>query len=187
MSEPCFNSGDFWRGPNWPNITWLIIYGVKKYNPEAASIILDKYLSSSLKDNICYEHCDSITGEGTGWPFQGWGTLYIDLIIRHVLGIEPRPDGFSFYPLTTRYSDVSVDNLLIHNLNLSVNRKGNKWEFSLDHKIQLILEEVFPFKLRMEDERFIITFENIIKLEKVKVVNADFKIEAKNILIIYKK
>ena len=187
ISEPCFNSNDFWRGSNWPNITWLIIYGVKKYNSEAASIILNKYLNTSVKSNMCYEYYDSITGEGAGLPFQGWGTLYIDLIIRHVLGIEPRADGFSFYPLRTRYCDVRINNLLIHNLNLSVNRKGNKWKFLLDHKKQLTLEEVSPFKLRIEDERFVIIFDNIIDPKKVIVENADFKKENENTLIIYKK
>jgi len=187
MSEPCFNSSDFWRGANWPNITWMIIYGIKKYNPEAASMILNKYLSSSLKGNMCYEYCDSVTGEGTGLPFQGWGTLDIDLIIRHILGIEPKINGFYFYPLKTKYSNVIINNLLIHNLNLSVNRNGNRWKFLIDHKIQIILEEVSTFKLRIEDERFVIIFDDIIDLKKIKVKNADFKKEAENILIIYKK
>jgi len=187
MSEPCFNSSDFWRGANWPNITWMIIYGIKKYNPEAASIILNKYLSSSLKGNMCYEYCDSVTGEGTGLPFQGWGTLDIDLIIRHILGIEPKADGFYFYPLKTKYSNVIIDNLLIHNLNLSVNRNGNRWKFLLDHRIKIILEEVSTFKLRIEDERFVIIFDDIIESKKIKIKNADFKKEAENILIIYKK
>jgi len=186
MSEPCFDSSDFWRGSNWPNITWLIIYGVKKYDPKAASIILEKYLNTSAKNSMCYEYCDSITGKGAGLPFQGWGTLYIDLIIRHILGIEPRSDGFSFNPLITKYNEVRVDNLLIHNLDLSVNRKGNKWKFCLDQKIQLKLEELLPFKLRIEDERFVIIFDNIIDPKKVIVENADFKKEAENSLIIYK-
>ena len=109
------------------------------------------------------------------------------MIIRHILGIEPRADGFFFNPLITKYNDIRVDNLLIHNLNLSVNRKGNKWEFCLDQRIQLKLEEVFPFKLRIEDEKFIIVFEDRIESEKVKVEKADFKKEPENILIIYKK
>ena len=152
MSEPTFNSSDFWRGANWPQITWTFIYGLKDRHPEAAAMILDKYLATSTKQHLCNEYCDSVTGLDVGLPYQGWGTLYVDLIIRHLGGIEPLEDGFRFNPLQTRYHKLAVKNIVIHGMELAVEKTGDNWVLVIDGAFCLSMEEAIRFQVRKMGE-----------------------------------
>jgi len=152
MSEPTFNSSDFWRGANWPQITWTFIYGLKDRHPEAAAMILDKYLAASTKQHLCNEYCDSVTGLDVGLPYQGWGTLYVDLIIRHLGGIEPLEDGFRFNPLKTRYHKLALKNIEIHGMKLAVEKAGDHWVLTIDDAFRLSLEEPIRFRVRKTEE-----------------------------------
>ena len=101
MSDPSYGSADFWRGANWPQTTWSILYGIYRDRPDAAAEILSRFLSRTAPSGNCFEYYDSQTGTGAGMPFQGWGTLYIDLIARFLCGITPTEHGFRCAPLPT--------------------------------------------------------------------------------------
>jgi glycogen debranching enzyme len=174
-SESSFGSNDFWRGANWPQITWSFVYGVKPYCPTAAALILDKYLSVSASKSLCNEYCDSVNGDGVGLAFQGWGTLYIDLIIRQVVGIEPFLRGFYFNPLTTRYQDFAIQNIMIHGLNLAITRKAEEWQFSFNQTAQLTLKKTISFTLTKEDNRLIVVFDDGVDWDQVIIKNASFQ------------
>lgn len=173
MSEPAFNSSDFWRGANWPQITWTFIYGLKKRHPQAAALILDKYLATSAKQHLCNEYCDSMTGLDVGLPYQGWGTLYIDLIVRHLAGIEPLMDGFRFHPLETRYHQLSLKNIEIHGMRLSVEKTGDHWVFVIDDDFRLSLDETVCFSLKKAGPVVEIICDEAAHREKIKLQVVD--------------
>lgn len=157
MSEPTFKSSDFWRGANWPQITWTFIYGLKDQHPQEAAMILDKYLAKSTQQHFCNEYCDSVTGQDVGLPFQGWGTLYVDLIIRHLLGIEPVTNGFRFSPLRTRYESMAVDNVQVNGFTVSVTKEATQWVVEIKDHVRLTVDLNATFEVTLRD--------NVINIE----------------------
>jgi glycogen debranching enzyme len=158
VSEPTFASHDFWRGANWPQITWTFVYGLKRNShAEAASIILDKYLAQSTKRHFCNEYCDSVTGQDVGLPFQGWGTLYIDHIIRHLCGLEPTTNGFQFHPLSTRYKSLEVRNIRIGDMQVSVKAEQGHWLVNIDGQVAIKAPSQGTFTAVVEDGKLVIT------------------------------
>jgi len=157
-SEPSFGSADFWRGATWPQITWCLLYGLKERDPEPSSLLLDRFLSATAGETSCNEYYDSLSGKGAGLPLQGWGTLFIDLILRHLLGIEPRAGGFRFRPLRTRYTRLRVDNLRLQGFGLEAERKGENWLFVLDGRIRLELAATQPFSCLKRGDGFHLRF-----------------------------
>lgn len=129
--EESYVSYDFWRGANWPQITWSILYGISESHPEEAAELLDRFLHTTSGNENCYEYYDSETGKGAGLPFQGWGALYIDFILRFVAGIHPTEKGFHFHPISKRYRNFTIDNLNIRGRNIKLQRKEDKWTLNI--------------------------------------------------------
>jgi mannosyl-oligosaccharide glucosidase len=82
---------NYWRGPIWINMNFMILRGLKKYysgNQKAMNAY--KQLRENLIKNICsewntrgyfFENYDSFTGKGQrNHPFNGWTSL-ISLIV----------------------------------------------------------------------------------------------------------
>lgn len=131
-SEPTYCSYDFWRGANWPQITWSILYGIQSSYPEEAAQILDRFLTSTTHNDNCYEYYDAENGDGAGLPFHGWGALYTDFIIRFVIGINPKSDGFDFHTITKTYKQYALKNLQIHGLELTVKRESDEYTIEIE-------------------------------------------------------
>jgi len=154
-SEPTFESHNFWRGANWPQMTWTVIYGLKRHGYlEAASGILDRFLSKTTPNTLCNEYYDSVEGSPVGLPFQGWGTLFIDLILRHIVGIEPTKNGFIFLPLKTRYKNWKVENLLIKGTIFSIQRQGEEILILLNGEKVLELNSEVPIVFAKDQQRW---------------------------------
>ena len=157
MSEPSFASHDFWRGANWPQITWTFVYGLKRnHHFEAASLILDKYLAESTKHHFCNEYCDSVTGQDVGLPFQGWGTLYVDHIIRHLCGIEPTETGFQFHPLATRYTSLEVRDVRLRDMIVHVKAQADHWVVTIDGEVAITAPRGAVFTAGVENGNLVI-------------------------------
>jgi hypothetical protein len=134
------------------------VYGLKRNShAEAASIILDKYLAQSTKRHFCNEYCDSVTGQDVGLPFQGWGTLYIDHIIRHLCGLEPTTNGFQFHPLSTRYKSLEVRNIRIGDMQVSVKAEQGHWLVNIDGQVAIKAPSQGTFTAVVEDGKLVIT------------------------------
>ena len=154
-SEPTFESHNFWRGANWPQMTWTVIYGLKRHGYfRAASGILDRFLSKTTPNTLCNEYYDSLEGSPVGLPFQGWGTLFIDLILRHVVGIEPAKNGFVFLPLKTRYKNWKVENLLIKGTVFSIQRQGEEIILLLNGEKVLEFNSEVPIVFIKDQQRW---------------------------------
>lgn len=128
-SEPSYNPVDFWRGANWPQITWTVIYALADAEPETAGRILGRFLATTKANTTCYEYYDAETGAGVGMPFHGWGALYTDLIMRFVVGIVPENHGMRFRPLPAQKGDFSVENVKLKDMALAIEKKGDDWTF----------------------------------------------------------
>jgi len=128
-SEPTYNPVDFWRGANWPQITWTVIFSLAETDPEAAGKILQRFLASTKGNSTCYEYYDAETGNGVGMPFQGWGALYTDMIMRFVAGITPQRAGLRFHPLSVEFGDFFADNVRLKEVTLDLGRRGDTWTF----------------------------------------------------------
>jgi hypothetical protein len=145
-SENSYNPIDFWRGANWPQITWTILYGIKESDPQAASKILDRFLSTTKRNGNCYEYYDAETGQGVGMPFQGWGALYTDMILRFVVGLSPVEGGFRFRPIATTFRDFSVRGLRLAGTKLAIERVGESWHIDFGDAGSIGFERTLPFR-----------------------------------------
>ena len=69
----------------WPPISWLLLELLEKLDMQAERKATAKTLYDIvLKDGQLYEYFDSQTGEGLGFPQQGWTAalflrLHVDL------------------------------------------------------------------------------------------------------------
>ncbi|MCH3916929.1 MAG: glycogen debranching protein [Spirochaetia bacterium] len=181
--EKCYDPKDFWRGANWPQITWSLIYGISEEYPREAGILLDRFLQHTVQNQNCYEYYHSETGEGAGLPFQGWGSLYIDLIIRFVAGISPCEHGFCFNPVSQEYTDFSLSNIRLKECAVSVKRSGRHWCISLSSLGTIQFDEPdLVFHVEKQSDSFVFTFS-----KKPDSLEISFPHSWKDGLVVYSK
>ena len=145
-SEPSYDPIDFWRGANWPQVTWSILYGIAESDPSVAAEVLDRFLATTKRNSNCYEYYDAETGQGVGMPFQGWGALYTDFILRFVAGISPAEGGFRFHPISNAFREFSVTGLRLGGMVISVARAGEGWKLDFGESGAIELERALPFR-----------------------------------------
>lgn len=112
--DPHFNPTAFWEGPSWPAATSHVIEAfatsVKNFDrtllPEA-SRLLNRAARNHLQTRAdFYERYNPITGAPLSHFRDYMHSWWIDIIIRHVVGFEPREDGrieMDPLPLNLRY------------------------------------------------------------------------------------
>ena len=85
MSESEFNPNNYWRGPVWINMNWLILKGLKLYGYSSkASELLEKTIEL-IRYHGFYEYFNPITGAGRGTDQFSWtAALLIDLIEQYL-------------------------------------------------------------------------------------------------------
>jgi hypothetical protein len=95
LDEPGFSARDYWRGPTWINLNWLVIDGLRRYGrDDLAARLLRRTLDLLTLGGrpSAREYFDPLTGEGLGAVDYGWTGLCNDLIVRHVCGVQPAED-----------------------------------------------------------------------------------------------
>jgi glycogen debranching enzyme len=145
-SERSYNPIDFWRGANWPQITWTVLFSLSESDPGTAGEILRRFLDATKTNVSCHEYYDAETGAGAGLPFQGWGALYTDMIMRFVAGIVPEDRGMRFRPLPAESGDFSVKNVALKDMKLGLSRRGEDWSFDFEGCGGFTLRGVHPFR-----------------------------------------
>lgn len=84
MSREEFDSKNYWRGPVWININWMLSQGLKSYGYQEKSDSMKKDLIQLPVRFGFYEYFDSITGKGYGSDAFSWTTsLFIDLVYEY--------------------------------------------------------------------------------------------------------
>ena len=84
MSREEFDSKNYWRGPVWININWMLSQGLKSYGYQEKSDSMKKDLIQLPVRFGFHEYFDSITGKGYGSDAFSWTTsLFIDLVYEY--------------------------------------------------------------------------------------------------------
>ncbi len=87
VCEEGFSSENYWRGPIWININWLIYLGLKDYgNMEYARYVANSIVELVKMSGFC-EYFDPFTGKGHGTKDFSWtAALFIDTL--YEMGVE---------------------------------------------------------------------------------------------------
>lgn len=76
-----FNPLNYWRGPVWINVNWLIYKGLRNYRLDGEAEDLRKSMIDLVKEHGFYEYFNPLTGDGLGANDFSWtAALLIDLI-----------------------------------------------------------------------------------------------------------
>ena len=77
-----YKATNYWQGPAWVNINWLIIDGLKRYGFVDEAAKLRTSTLSMISSYGCFEYFNPETGEGLGAPYFSWtAALAIDLVL----------------------------------------------------------------------------------------------------------
>lgn len=84
MTKKDFDPNNYWRGPVWMNINWMISQGLKNYGyQEKADDMKQDIIQLPIRFGF-YEYFDSHTGKGYGSPGFSWtAALFIDLVYEY--------------------------------------------------------------------------------------------------------
>ncbi|MDY6839313.1 MAG: DUF547 domain-containing protein [Thermodesulfobacteriota bacterium] len=76
-----FARSNYWRGPVWININWMLAHGLRRYGYTLKADSLQKDLLQLPLRFGFYEYFDSFEGTGYGSDHFGWtAALFIDLV-----------------------------------------------------------------------------------------------------------
>jgi hypothetical protein len=92
--NPAFKDQQYWRGTIWPPTNYLVYQGLKRYKlDKIASEFAVKSASLFLKSwqtyGLCRENYNSVTGEGGGQRYQGWGPLFALILLEDFIDATP--------------------------------------------------------------------------------------------------
>lgn len=86
----------YWRGPVWININWLLIEGLARYGYTEHAAHLCRTVRLLVERNGFYEYYHPYTGEGHGSEQFSWtAALVLDLLAR-------RPEWMQWGVCSTR-------------------------------------------------------------------------------------
>ncbi|MBW1786230.1 MAG: DUF547 domain-containing protein [Deltaproteobacteria bacterium] len=110
MSREDFDPKNYWRGPVWININWMLSQGLKSYGFREKADAMNKDLIQLPLRFGFHEYFDSVTGEGYGSDAFSWtAALFIDLVEEYY---DKDANGLKWYQWTQgrRLKDVRVLN-----------------------------------------------------------------------------
>ena len=82
VSSSWYKPNNYWQGPVWVNINWMIIDGLKRYGFEAEALDLRNATLAMVTSKGCYEYFNPENGNGLGSPDFSWtAALAIDLCL----------------------------------------------------------------------------------------------------------
>jgi hypothetical protein len=154
-------NGCMWNGPSWPYTTGialdaLAIQSKQNHHAMDASFMsflraysLQHYQGHDIHRPYLTEHYNSVTGEAISDEADYLHSYYIDLIIRHVAGIEPEKEGFVFHPCRCGLARFSLKNLFIQNHKVDVfftAREGNHGEFPEEEGLRIYIDDTLRYK-----------------------------------------
>jgi hypothetical protein len=82
-ASPAFDPMKYWRGPQWPPMTWLLIWGLERRGEIQAAHALRETALDQLADGLFAEYYQPFTGEPLGARSQSWtAAVALDLLAR---------------------------------------------------------------------------------------------------------
>jgi len=77
-----FSPVQYWRGPVWINIDWLLMRGLQRYGFDEHATHLRQTIVGLCRDEGFYEYFDPIDGTGHGSDYFSWtAALFLDLAL----------------------------------------------------------------------------------------------------------
>ena len=78
IDEPTFDGDQYWRGPAWPQLTYLLMIAAERADrPDDARRLAEKLYAGAARSGFS-EFWNPLTGEARGATPQGWGTLALE-------------------------------------------------------------------------------------------------------------
>lgn len=88
-----FRPTNYWRGPIWVNVNWVLYHGLRRYGYRDLARTLRRSLLELPRRSGFYEHYHPRTGEGHGAERFAWtAALVLDLLLEEASD-EGAPDG----------------------------------------------------------------------------------------------
>ncbi|GAA2107060.1 glucosylglycerate hydrolase [Actinomadura alba] len=82
-SAPAFDPVRYWRGPQWPPMNWLLIWGLERCGEPDAAYRMREATLDQLADGVFAEYYHPFTGEPFGGRPQSWSAaVALDLLAR---------------------------------------------------------------------------------------------------------
>ncbi len=125
-------NGCMWNGPSWPYTTGIALDALakqSKQNGHGYDEAFEKYLKEYTLEHFRFgdaeqpylvEFYDSRTGEPLSDEPDYSHSFYIDLIVRHIAGVEPGPDGLWFQPVKTGLAWFALKDVRVQGRSVSV-------------------------------------------------------------------
>lgn len=148
-------NGCMWDGPSWPYTTCIALDAIAKqsklqdhkYDKEFAKYLkeysLEHYRNHNLEEPYLVEHYDSVTGEMLSNEVDYLHSYYIDLIIRHVAGIEPTENGIKIDPIDIGLQFFSLSQVQLNGHELCVEyQKSEYYKVTMDKKVVFCAAEL---------------------------------------------
>ena len=153
----------YWNWHNWPMTTCHVADAVaraaKELDPSlssGAAELLMKYtkvhfIDGDLKRPCVSELFDPITGKPNRPTLDYAHSYYIDLIMRHVVGIEADPlsDEVRIEPLDLGLQRFEARNIWVKGHELAVTWKTGEFAISVDGKLVATSPKLTPLKVRL--------------------------------------
>jgi glycogen debranching enzyme len=80
-ASPAFDPMKYWRGPQWPPVTWLLIWGLERCGEQEVAHGLREAALDQLADGLFAEYYQPFTGEPLGARSQSWtAAVALDLL-----------------------------------------------------------------------------------------------------------
>ncbi|MEO6989349.1 MAG: trehalase family glycosidase [Aquihabitans sp.] len=72
VDDPAFDARSYWRGPQWPPMTWLLWRGLRRAGHRRSASRLRQTALDQLRATGCTEYVEPCTGEPLGSRDQSW-------------------------------------------------------------------------------------------------------------------
>lgn len=124
--------GCMWNGPSWPYTTGIALDATAKQSKQHAhaydaqfmkffrQYTLEHFRGGNIDDPYLVEFYNAETGEALSDEADYNHSFYIDLVVRHIAGIEPTEKGFCFHPLKTGLGGFSLKGVNIQGHSVDV-------------------------------------------------------------------
>jgi hypothetical protein len=138
--------GCMWNGPSWPYTTGIALDAIalqtkrrplgldRQFLRLLRSYSFQHFQGGDLSRPYLVEHYNSVTGEPLSDEADYNHSFYIDLIVRHLAGIEPAEDGFRFRPLRLGLKSFSLEGLHLQGRRIDINCRPAGVRVSVDGK-----------------------------------------------------
>ncbi len=125
-------NGCLWNGPSWPYTTGIALDALARQSKRCDhrfdadferylhEYTLEHFRFGDINSPYLVEFYDGKTGEPLSDEPDYNHSFYVDLIIRHIAGIEPEADGIRFSPLHTSMSYFALTELRVRGHSVDV-------------------------------------------------------------------